>query len=95
MAARIKRAEPMMVEQLRDAIRSDGRRFVAIAAAAGIDSSRISRFLSGERDLTFTAVARVCEVIGAKLIFEAGDSPAPRKRAKAPPAKSARKPKTK
>jgi DNA-binding phage protein len=69
MAPRAKKAEPMMVSELREAIRASGRTLTSIAKDAGLDSGRISRFMSGKRDLTFSAVCRICEAIGGRLSF--------------------------
>jgi transcriptional regulator with XRE-family HTH domain len=75
MVGRGERAEPNMVAELREAIRADGRSLNQLAKVTGVDPSRLSRFLRGERDITFAAAARLCEALGVKLV-----RPKPRRR---------------
>jgi hypothetical protein len=53
--------------QLRDAIRRSGRSLSRLGNAARVDAARLSRFLRGERDLTLTAAAQLCCVLGLRL----------------------------
>jgi transcriptional regulator with XRE-family HTH domain len=57
----------IVAEQLREAIRQSGRSLNQLAADSGVDKSRLSRFLRGERDLTLTATAILCEKLGLHL----------------------------
>jgi transcriptional regulator with XRE-family HTH domain len=61
--------EGLMVLQLREAIRSDGRTLVELAEASGVDPSRLSRFVRGERDLYFEAANRLCNVLGIRFVL--------------------------
>ena len=36
---------------------------------ATVDSGRLSRFLRGERDITFDAAARLCEALGVRFLM--------------------------
>jgi transcriptional regulator with XRE-family HTH domain len=56
-----------IVEQLRDAIRASGLSLNQLSIAAGIDRSQLSRFMLGQRDLTFEAVGQVCRALGVTL----------------------------
>ena len=56
-----------VVEQLREAIRRSGRTLQNLAAESGVGKDRLSRFMRGERDLTFNAVERVCYALGLRL----------------------------
>jgi transcriptional regulator with XRE-family HTH domain len=62
-------AELPMVLQLRDAIRQDGRTLAELAEASGVDPSRLSRFVRGQRDLTFNAAVRLCDALGIRLVL--------------------------
>jgi transcriptional regulator with XRE-family HTH domain len=72
-----------MVLQLREVIEADGRSLNRLAKDTGIDPSRLSRFLRGERDITFEAAARLCDALGVKFVLP---------RREPPPGESARKP---
>jgi transcriptional regulator with XRE-family HTH domain len=66
-----------MVLELRDVIRNDGRNLSELAEASGLDAGRLSRFLRGERDINFSAAARLCETLGIRfLVPEAKPAPA-------------------
>jgi transcriptional regulator with XRE-family HTH domain len=84
--------KPDVQEQLRQAITSSGQSLNAVASAAGLDSGRLSRFMRGERDLTFAAVARLCQTLGLKLagVAENGSDPAPEKPSPKRPGKKKR-----
>ena len=70
---------PDVQEQLRQAVRATGQSLNRLAADAGLDSGRLSRFMRGERDLTFAAAAKLCECLGLKLVGgeDACPEPAP------------------
>jgi transcriptional regulator with XRE-family HTH domain len=53
-----------MVLDLQTAIKADGRTLTDIALASGVDAGRLSRFVRGQRDLTFDGAAKVCEALG-------------------------------
>lgn len=54
--------------QLREAVRADGRSPFAIAEAAGVSPSIVSRFLSGERpDLLLSTADALCGALGLRL----------------------------
>src|SRR5262245_59407590 len=56
-----------IVVQLRDAIRASGLSLNQLGIKAGIDRSQLSRFMAGDRDLTFEAVGQVCRALGVTL----------------------------
>jgi transcriptional regulator with XRE-family HTH domain len=65
-----------VVEQLREAIRKDGRSLNQIGKLSGVDAARLSRFLRGKRDLTFEAVEKVCRLLGLVLTpYGPGETP--------------------
>ena len=55
------RGEPTMITQLKEAIAASGKTLVELSQTTDVSPSQISRFLRGERDLTFASAARVCE----------------------------------
>src|SRR5262245_55728779 len=71
MTRRTGGSEPVMMQQLRDAIQADGRSQNSIAKAAGMDNSRVSRFVRGERKLDFESAAKLCEVLGITFALPA------------------------
>jgi hypothetical protein len=74
-----KKEVPRVVEDLREAIRRSGQSLNQISKLSGIDSGRLSRFMRGQRDLTFTAAGRVCDALCLRLAPEEGgeSQPAP------------------
>jgi DNA-binding Xre family transcriptional regulator len=58
---------PGVVEQLRDAIRTSGQSLTKLSEICGVGADRLSRFMRGERDLTFSAVERICTVLDLQL----------------------------
>jgi transcriptional regulator with XRE-family HTH domain len=67
-------AQPPLQEQLRQAIRASGRSLTQLGRAAGLDSGRLSRFMRGERDLSLSATAKLCNVLGLRLTDKTGDA---------------------
>lgn len=61
-----------MAEKLKQAILNSGRSLNSLAKESGVDHGRLSRFIRGERDLTFAAAMKVCQVVGLVLV-EAND----------------------
>ena len=56
-----------MAETLRRSIKESRKSLSELARDSGVDASRLSRFVRGERDLTFTAAAAVAEAVGLRL----------------------------
>jgi plasmid maintenance system antidote protein VapI len=52
---------------LRKAIEKDGRSSVAIARAAGVAQSQVTRFLNNERSLTLPSAEKVARALGLDL----------------------------
>jgi transcriptional regulator with XRE-family HTH domain len=77
------KAEPQLVQTLRERIRASGESLNELGKRAGIDHSRLSRFMSKKRSLTLGAAGRLCEVLGLELVERPGRSAAKRG---APPA---------
>jgi DNA-binding phage protein len=69
--------EKGVVEQLRDAIRESGRTLQNLAEESGVGKDRLSRFMRGERDMTFGAVEKVCRALGLRLAGGEGASAGP------------------
>jgi transcriptional regulator with XRE-family HTH domain len=57
-----------MIGQIREAIQDSGKTLVELSESTHVSPSQLSRFLRGERDLTLTSAARVCEVLGLRLV---------------------------
>jgi transcriptional regulator with XRE-family HTH domain len=62
-----RREPPGVVEQLREAIRGSGKSLYQLGTASGVGRDRLSRFMRGQRDLTFEAVEKLCRVLGLGL----------------------------
>jgi transcriptional regulator with XRE-family HTH domain len=56
-----------MVARLRTAIQESNQSLNQLSGVCGVDRSRLSRFVRGERDLTLEAAAKLCEVLGLSL----------------------------
>ena len=61
------RSARLVSEQLREAIRRDGRSLCQIAAASGTNDGQLSRFCRNERGLTTDTVDRLCAFLGLEL----------------------------
>lgn len=68
---------PDLAGQLRDAIRQSTQSFNQLSIACGVDRGRLSRFVRGERDLTLSAAAKLCEVLGLSLCKGGGGQATP------------------
>lgn len=80
---------------LRKTIRSSGLSLAELGRKSHVDHTRLSRFLSGQRDLTLEAVEKLCHVLGihfthAGPIPETATLPKPQNAAK-PPARPRRR----
>lgn len=56
-----------MSDQVRDAIDGCGLSRYAISRATGVTQGALSRFMSGERDMTLRTLERIAPVIGVSL----------------------------
>ena len=52
-------SDPRMVLELRKVIRESGYTLNQLAKRCGVSTPQLSRFVNGERDLTFDAASRV------------------------------------
>ena len=52
-----------LIDQLKEAIRGSGQSLNQIGIASGVDASRLSRFMTGKRDLTLGAADKICRVL--------------------------------
>jgi transcriptional regulator with XRE-family HTH domain len=62
-----KKGEPTLTEQLREAIRQDGRTLSQLERATGVDVARLGRFVRGERGLSLDAVDRIAAALHLRL----------------------------
>lgn len=62
----------MIDEQLRAALAESKLTAYALAKESGVDAAVLSRFLSGERDITLGTAAKLAHVLGLSLV---GKSP--------------------
>jgi transcriptional regulator with XRE-family HTH domain len=53
-----------ILKDLRKAIAADGRSQREIAKAAGIHHVSLSRFMTGDRDLSAKAIEKLCKALG-------------------------------
>jgi transcriptional regulator with XRE-family HTH domain len=77
-----KTAQAPVAARLREAIQASGLSLNQLGQRAGIDHSRLSRFVRGERDLTLDSVDKLCQVLGLQLapdparpVAQDGDGP--------------------
>jgi transcriptional regulator with XRE-family HTH domain len=59
-----------LIDVLKQAIRECGLSLAEIARRSGVDHPRLSRFMRDERTLTLPAAARVCAVVGVRVVKE-------------------------
>ena len=55
-------------DRLRDAIQSSGMTCYALANKAGLSQSVLSRFTSGERDISLGTAGKLADVLGLELV---------------------------
>ena len=75
-----------MADIIRRTISKQGWSLYGLALRTGVDSGRLSRFMTGSRDLTLQAAGRLVDVLGLRLVDPSRGRPIPRK-----PPKRARK----
>lgn len=56
-----------LTDDLRKAIRADGRSWNQLAADSGISTPVVSRFVRGLRDVTTATAGRLCDALGLEL----------------------------
>jgi hypothetical protein len=59
---------PLLMDQLREAIETDGRSAYRISKDTGIDAAVLSRFLNGTAGMRLEAVESLCAYLGLKLV---------------------------
>ncbi len=69
-----KKRPPTIADQLRTFIQNSGVSLRGLAFAAAIDPSCLSRFLSGDRDLTVSSAGRLADILGLQLVQTLEDS---------------------
>jgi transcriptional regulator with XRE-family HTH domain len=62
-----KRESPTLIDQVKQAIRDSGMGVRELGRATGVEASRISRFMRGERSIDVAAVSAICQVLGYQL----------------------------
>lgn len=60
----------MIDEQLRAAVAESKLSAYALAKESGVSAAVLSRFLSGERDITLGTAAKLAHVLGLTLVAE-------------------------
>jgi transcriptional regulator with XRE-family HTH domain len=63
--------EPRMVLELRKVIQGSGYTLNQLGKKSRVSQSQLSRFVRGERDLTFDAASRVADVLGVQFVLPA------------------------
>jgi DNA-binding phage protein len=56
-----------IAEQLRQAVRADGRGLARLSRDSGVAYAVLSRFMHGQRDITLRTAERVCKPLGIDL----------------------------
>jgi transcriptional regulator with XRE-family HTH domain len=64
-----------VVEQLREAIRNSGQSLNQLGKAAGLDSARLSRFMTGKRGLSTDVLDRIFRTLRLRLVPETSPRP--------------------
>jgi DNA-binding phage protein len=54
-------------DQLREAIRRDGRTLYRLALDSGVNHTILERFMRAERCMTLDTAGKVCKVLGLRL----------------------------
>jgi plasmid maintenance system antidote protein VapI len=62
-----------LIDQLKEAIRGDGRSLNRIAQATGVGSDRLSRFMTGKRGLSIDALDKIWLALGLQIVGPRGD----------------------
>jgi plasmid maintenance system antidote protein VapI len=70
-----------LVEQLREIVRGMDRTLTELAALTGVEPSRMSRFLRGERGLGQDALDRIVKALDLRIV-RGPMTPRPRKKGK-------------
>jgi hypothetical protein len=76
MAKKKREEEPGLIEQLREQIRKDDRSLNQLGKDTGVDASRLSRFLRGERGLSIEAIDSLFKVLRLNIVRR--DKPGPK-----------------
>jgi transcriptional regulator with XRE-family HTH domain len=70
-----KKETPTLVDQIREAIHESGLGIREIGRMSGIEPSRISRFIRGERSIDVSAASAICQALGYHLAKDAPATP--------------------
>jgi hypothetical protein len=57
-----------MIRELQQAIQKSGLSLTEIRHQSGVSQAQLSRFIRGQRGLSFLAAAKVCEALGLRLV---------------------------
>lgn len=74
-------------DTLRDAIQSSGMTCYALANKAGLSQSVLSRFTSGERDISLGTAGKLADALGLELVTRSARPAAPKRKPAAAKAK--------
>lgn len=67
---------PNLVDAIRDAVWAAGLSYAELARRSGVSQPQLSRFMSGERDLTLAVADKLFQALGL-LVVAAGAAAAP------------------
>ncbi|MFN5973102.1 MAG: helix-turn-helix domain-containing protein [Planctomyces sp.] len=67
-------------DTLRDAIQSSGMTCYVLANKAGLSQSVLSRFLSGERDISLGTAGKLADALGLELVTRSARPAAPKRK---------------
>jgi transcriptional regulator with XRE-family HTH domain len=68
-----------MADVIRRTISKQGWSLYRLGIKTGVDSGRLSRFMTGNRDLTLQAAGRLADALGLRLVDPSKGRPIPRK----------------
>jgi transcriptional regulator with XRE-family HTH domain len=66
---------PGLVEQLKEAIRQHPGSLNQLGIASGVDTSQLSRFIRGQRNLSLESAEKLCQFLHLRLTREEGSPP--------------------
>lgn len=62
-----------IVEAMRKAIEASGKTRYRLSQETGIDQAQLSRFMTGEKGLSFDAMERLADALGIEMVLKPKD----------------------